>query len=628
MVKLQIAKNLRVDSEKLFIAHSGIAGSTGSGKSRHVAARMLRECLEKQPSAPDGAKYAYLVVDTNDEYVGFLDFYPKSVVVFSPDSSRGVPFRISSRSIPIDELSVFFKEVTKKMLSKAELAMLYLAIDELRARGDYTLEQLFARLYELEAYSILPAFERILAANIFAPEETPLNLLVRPGQASVLAVGGFPGEIQAIIIAHLLRALFLARKNAGIPPCVIFLEEASVFAPEGELAPSSDILKSIATQGRGYGFLLISIFQRSSLTSKNVLSQTHNWFIGKTMNPIDRQAILRSAEKIEVEHDKVIKNLMLAKEFLVTGFIVDEPVVVRIPDQGVLLSKGGRVKPKVIEESFKREDMAGYIEKIKSLEDAERKRMSEALERIRLEHGAKAKVPVIPKDAEREIERLKRELEQTQTRYAKALDFLKEKERDADKKAQERYETRVKELEAEVERLTRRTAIAGAEKEKEKPVWEQDIVKLRLSKLSGKQRDLVIFLERGGPSVAEKIAPTLGVAPKTVSSYVSQINKAIRGLVVFDDRRGVYYSRLTELFLVGEKAERESKELQTLRVKAAENERQLELTREAVKALEAERNMLTEKLRTQTLDEETGRLLGEIERRLAGLVKALPSVTT
>jgi len=90
------------------------------------------------------------------------------------------------------------------------------------------------------------------------------------------------------------------------------LEEASVFCPEGELAPSSEILKSVSTQGRGYGFLLISIFQRSSLTSKNVLSQTHNWFIGKTMNPIDRQAILRSAEKIEVEHDKVIKNLMLA----------------------------------------------------------------------------------------------------------------------------------------------------------------------------------------------------------------------------------------------------------------------------------------------------------------------------
>jgi len=624
MVKLQIAKNLTVDSEKLFVAHSGIAGSTGSGKSRHVAAKLLKECLEKQPSAPDGAKYAYLVVDTNDEYVGFLDFYPKSVVVFSPDSSRGVPFRISSRNITIDELSVFFKEVTKKEFSKAELATLYLAIDELRARGGYTLEQLFARLYELEAYSILPAFEKILAASIFAPEETPLSLLVRPGQASVLAVGGFSGEIQAIIVAHLLRELFLARKNGAVGPLVTFLEEASVFCPEGELTPSSEILKSVSTQGRGYGFLLISIFQRSSLTSKNVLSQTHNWFIGKTMNPIDRQAILRSAEKIEVEHDKVIRNLMLAKEFLVTGFVVDEPVVVRIPDQGVLLSKGGRVKPKVIEESFKREDMAGYIEKIKSLEDAERKRMSEALERIRLEREAKAKAPVIPKDAEREIESLKRELEQTQTRYAKALDSLKEKERTADKKAQERCETRIKELEAEVERLTRRTAIAGAEKEK--PVWEQDIVKLRLSKLSEKQRDLVIFLERGGPSAAEKIAPTLGIAPKTVSSYVSQINKTIQGVVAFDDLRGIYYSRLTELFPVGEKAERESKELQQLRSLVNELETQLQASRDAVTRLTAEKTELTEQLQVRPEEEmkEAQNLLKQIEGKLSSLIKVLP----
>ncbi|MGQ9543441.1 MAG: hypothetical protein ACUVTM_05070 [Candidatus Bathyarchaeia archaeon] len=38
--------------------------------------KILRECLEKQPVAADGTRYAYLVVDANDEYVGFLDAYP------------------------------------------------------------------------------------------------------------------------------------------------------------------------------------------------------------------------------------------------------------------------------------------------------------------------------------------------------------------------------------------------------------------------------------------------------------------------------------------------------------------------------------------------------------------------
>ena len=170
MTRLQIAKGLAIDSEKLFRGHVGIAGTTGAGKSRNVAAKLLAECLAKRPSAPNGIPYAYIVVDTNDEYVGFTDRHPEQVVVFSPDATRGIPFRITSKNISIDDLSTFLREVTKKQLSKAELAALYLAIDELRAKGDYTLEQLYTRLYELEEYSLLPAFEKIMATGIFGPD--------------------------------------------------------------------------------------------------------------------------------------------------------------------------------------------------------------------------------------------------------------------------------------------------------------------------------------------------------------------------------------------------------------------------------------------------------------------------
>jgi len=624
MTKLDIAKNLTINSEDLFRGHIAIVGSTGAGKSRHVSAKLLSVCLEGSPTAPDGTPYAFIVIDTNDEYVGFLDHFPNKVVVFSHDSTKGVPFRITSKNITFDDLTTFLKEVTRKELTKAELSTIYLAMDELRTKGDYTIEQLFTRLYELEAYSILPAFEKIMASQIFAPEETPLALIARQKQASILAIGGLPSEIQSIIVSHLLRKLFLARKNAEIGPVCVFLEEASVFCPEGELAPSSDILKLIATQGRGYNFILASIFQRSSLTSKNVLSQTGNYFIGKTGNPIDRQAIMRSAENIETEHDKIIKNLKLASEFLVTGFIVDKPVVAKIPDQNILVSKGGRIKPKVVEESFKREDIAQYLTMIRSLEENEHKRLETALAKVREEREARTKAPAIPKETEHEIDRLKRELEQSQSRYQRAIESLKEKEKVADRKARERYETQIKELNDTVERLTMQVTIAGAEREK--PVWEQDIVKQRLKPLSEKQQHLIIFLERIGPSSAEKIAPTLGVAPKTITSYVSAINKTISGLLAFDDRKGTYYSRLSELFPVGETAKRESEQIKQLSAKLADTTAHVTVLQEEITKLHTQLQATEQKgtsTTTQTEREKNlKKLLVQIDAKLIEIARS------
>ncbi len=631
MVQLQLGKGHAIDSEALFRGHVGIAGTTGAGKSRNVAAKLLDECLKKKPIAPNGVPYALIVIDTNDEYIGFTDRYPEQVVVFSPDATRGIPFRIISKNITIDDLSRFLKEVTKQQLSKAELAALYLVIDELRAKGDYTLEQIYTRLYELEEYTLLPALEKIMATNIFAPDETPLKLLARPGQASILAIGGYSEEVQTIIVAHLLRKVFLARKNNEIGPCVVFLEEASVFSPEGELRPSSEILRTIATQARGYNLLLVSIFQRSGTTGKSVISQVGTWFIGRTGNPTDRQAIMRNAENIEAEHDKVIKNLKMAEQFLITGFIVDSPTVVEIPDQKILLSKGGRVKPTVIEATFRREDMTDYVAKMRSLEQNEQKRMSDEITRLRLEREEERKAPVIPKETQKEITRLKAELKQLQARYEKALENLKEKEKGADRKARERYEAIIKELEAEVERLTRQIAILGAGSPEEKPVWEQEIVKHRLKALSEKQRDLVIFLERSGPSAAEKIAPTLGIAPKTVTAYVSDINSRIHGLVAFDEDKGVYHSRITELFPV--RQSESSKDHERTLAEVTQLRQDLQNARETAAAktaevakLEQEKNDRVKRLGSEKGEDESGPLLRELDSRLGRLADTVESL--
>lgn len=618
MVAIQLARNLSVPSEKLLSYHIAVSGMTGSGKSRNVSARLLRECLEKRPRSPDGAGYAFIVIDTNSEYFTFQDAYPKRVIVFSPDVAKGVPLRISSRNITVDEISVFLREITKREVSKGDTASLFLAVDELRAKGDYTLEQVYMKLYELEAFSILPAVEKMMNTGIFGPEDTPLSLLVRPGEASIIDLGGYGGEIQAIIFAQLARNLFRARTNKEVGPIVLFIEECSTFAPEGKLSPASDVLRSISTQGRGYDFILVSIFQRSSLTDITLRSQAHNWIIGKTGNPLDRQAVMKAAEKIEAEHDKVIKNLTVGRDFLVTGLMVDEPERVVIPDQKLLARKGGRITQKTIEESFRREDLAKYIQTIRQVEATERKRLEEATARLRAEREAKVKAPAVPKEAQQEIDRLKRSLEATQKRYEDAIAR-------ADERIKEKYSAREKELEDTVEQLTKQLTLKEIATES---VWDHPLVRKRLNeKLSKQQISLVEFLEKAGASRPEKIAAFLGCKPQTIASYVSKINKEIPDLVGFDGQGGTYHSRLKQVFPVTGEAKRESEEVKGLEASLSERDETIRALKEKLSALAEERAQLLKRVQESKLARD-GRLSevakerDELRRLVEGMEKS------
>jgi len=263
---------------------------------------------------------------------------------------------------------------------------------------------------------------------------------------------------------------------------------------------------------------------------------------------------MKAAEKIETEHDRVIKNLVVGRDFLVTGLMVDEPKVAVIPDLKILARKGGRIAQKNIEESFKRGDLASYIETIRQVEATQHKQMEETITKLRLEREAEVKAPKIPKEAQQEIEKLKSSHEKIKKRYEEAMER-------ASVHVKEKYEGRVKELEAELERLTKQLTLKGVQAE---TVWDHPLVQKRLSdKLTDQQRNLVQFIEKAGPSGPEKIAAFLGCAPKTVPGYISKINKSISNLI--DSQSGTYYSRLSQVFPVTEAAKRESEELKRLR---------------------------------------------------------------
>lgn len=55
-------------------------------------------------------------------------------------------------------------------------------------------------------------------------------------------------------------------------------------------------------------------------------------------------------------------------EFLVTGFIVDEPAVVKLNDPNLIGTKGGRIQQKAMQTTFERAELANYTQSVRSLE--------------------------------------------------------------------------------------------------------------------------------------------------------------------------------------------------------------------------------------------------------------------
>ena len=326
-----------LDLNRLLTKHVAILAKSGSGKSYTVGV-LLEEIMDK--GVP------LLVIDPHGEYLTLkqpndsrsdLDSmerfgispkgYAKKISVYG-DMQLDPGFKPLklNENLKADELL----ELLPTKLSNAQMGILYSAVKGLES---LTLESLILELQAMDnnlKWNIINILDYLRKLNLFSPNPTSLNEIIRPGRCSILNLKGMEPQVQEILLCKLLRDLFHERKVNKVPPFFLVIEEAHNFVPEKGFhdARSSRIIKTIASEGRKFGLGLCVVSQRPAIVQKTVLSQCTTQIILKITNPNDLKAVGNSVEGLTGEAENEIRNLPVGTA-LVTG-IVDMPLFVNI----------------------------------------------------------------------------------------------------------------------------------------------------------------------------------------------------------------------------------------------------------------------------------------------------------
>jgi len=109
-------------------------------------------------------------------------------------------------------------------------------------------------------------------------------------------------------------------------PCLVILDEAHDYVPEGKPSEASGAVEALASKGRKREFALILASQRISKVSKDALSECNNVMIGRATWAIDRK---RAAEELGLTDKEEILSLKKMKpgEFYITGPAVSDDLL-------------------------------------------------------------------------------------------------------------------------------------------------------------------------------------------------------------------------------------------------------------------------------------------------------------
>lgn len=204
----------------------------------------------------------------------------------------------------------------------------------------------FDRLKRMRKSSEMMRRSPKLGGLNFEPLPNPFGLpdeIIRPGQVSILYLGGYDHITQCSIAAITLETLFDFRANLTnrIPPFLTVLEEAHTFIPsarEGtEDAVSLPVIRRIITEGRKFGSGLILISQRPSRLDETIISQCNSFLILRLVNPRD-QTFVRSIMENLTESDARLIPGFGPGQGIISGQVVRFPLPVRVQMDDDLLN--------------------------------------------------------------------------------------------------------------------------------------------------------------------------------------------------------------------------------------------------------------------------------------------------
>ncbi len=378
------AIKVNLDVNSLVQKHCCILAKTGSGKS-YTAGVIIEELIERGVPMfiidPHG-EYASLREpnDNPDELdrMGIYGVSPKGygnrIRVYVPPNS---PFMDKADGVlKLDGLNLTPEEIIELtgITNSTQQALLYQAIKNLKGR-DYTIEDIISEVEALKhnaRFGLLGHLEKILDSNLFGRDATPIEVLLQKERAVVLDMRGSPPEHQDLIVSRVCSMLFELRKREEVPPGMIVIEEAHNFIPERGFGRtvSTQILRTIASEGRKFGLGLLVISQRPARVDKNVVSQCNTQIILRITNPNDLTAIKKGVEGLTAETVDEIKRLPPGTALVVSPEL-EKPVIVNIR---VRKSKHGGASVSVVrgEKREKRRKEKGR-EKREKKEKGERK---------------------------------------------------------------------------------------------------------------------------------------------------------------------------------------------------------------------------------------------------------------
>ncbi|MBD3388540.1 MAG: DUF87 domain-containing protein [Candidatus Altiarchaeales archaeon] len=358
-----------LDVERTIGKHMSVLAKTGAGKSYAVAV-ILEELLKaKVPIViidPHG-EYSSLCVE-NDEYDDMLLYdvqvhsYEDQVFEYTTDHTinpHAKKFVLRANFTMEELLDLIPINMTEK-----EKSVLYTALQDMDE--DYSLDELIERIEEEPTkfkWKVLDGLSELMKSGVFTGIPTPYSELVAEGKCSIINLKGTLPSVQQLVVARLTRELFHLRTVGRIPEMFFLVEEAHNFCPErgfGDVM-SSPIMRTIAGEGRKFGFHLCVVSQRPARVDKNVLSQCTTQIILKVTNPNDLKAIRHSIEGFTAGMEEEIQQLNVGHA-LVVSEALSQPITV---DIRVRETKHG-AKPKY--------DETGRIEQPKLDEEKERRK--------------------------------------------------------------------------------------------------------------------------------------------------------------------------------------------------------------------------------------------------------------
>ncbi|MCB9138716.1 MAG: ATP-binding protein [Caldilineaceae bacterium] len=344
---------LALDVQGFTSTHLAIIASTGSGKS-YLAGVLLEELMMPYNRA------AVMVIDPHGEYntlqeaqnlAAFAEgHYKPKVRIFRPDMIR---VRIDSLSLA--DLRYLLPNLSEKM--HYQLTRAFNFARRSSKNNHYTLEQFLYAIRQVAEgkrdeeegeddpttgaliWRVNSALRNSSIFNDF--ENLELDELFEPGQVTVVQLNEVDQREQQVIAATMLRRIYQARmdtakgkvtrEDKGYVPFPVFclLEEAHNYAPANADAVSSDVLKTVLSEGRKFGVSVGLISQRPGKLDSDVLSQCMTQCIMRITNPIDQNRIAESVESVGRDLLRELPSLSKG-QVIVSGASVNTPVLLRV----------------------------------------------------------------------------------------------------------------------------------------------------------------------------------------------------------------------------------------------------------------------------------------------------------